>query len=47
MFKIVQVAPELVNPYAIGHLINHPPPDVPANVIHKMIILLLFVYRHS
>jgi hypothetical protein len=35
MFKIVQVAPELVNPYAIGHLINHPPPDVPANVIHK------------
>ena len=21
-----------MNPYALGHLINHPPPDVPANV---------------
>lgn len=21
-----------VNPYAVGHLINHPPPDVEANV---------------
>lgn len=22
----------MMNPYALGHLINHPPPDVPANV---------------
>lgn len=21
-----------MNPYALGHLINHPPPDTPANV---------------
>lgn len=30
--KIVQVPPEYFNPYALGHKINHPPPDQPANV---------------
>jgi len=30
--KLVQVPPEYINPYALGHLINHPPPDTPANV---------------
>ena len=30
--KIIQVPPESLNPYALGHLINHPPPDTPANV---------------
>lgn len=30
--KIIQVAPEFLNPYALGHLINHPPPDIAANV---------------
>ena len=24
--------PEDINPYAVGHIINHPPPDIPANV---------------
>lgn len=24
--------PEYLNPFALGHMINHPPPDVPANV---------------
>ena len=28
-----QVAPEKINPYAVGHLINHPPPDMPANCL--------------
>ena len=27
----VAVPPEYINPYAVGHLINHPPPDTPAN----------------
>jgi hypothetical protein len=30
--KIVQVEPEKINPYALGHFINHPPPDTSANV---------------
>ena len=29
---MIRVSPEKLNPYAIGHLINHPPPDTPANV---------------
>lgn len=27
----VQVPPEYINPYALGHLINHTPPDTAAN----------------
>lgn len=30
---MVQVPPEYLNPYALGHLINHPPPDTPTNVL--------------
>jgi hypothetical protein len=30
--KIIQVPPEYLNPYALGHLVNHPPPDQPANI---------------
>jgi hypothetical protein len=30
--KIVQVPPTFLNPYALGHLVNHPPPDTPANI---------------
>lgn len=22
----------MINPYALGHKINHPPPDIPANI---------------
>lgn len=29
----MQVAPEMINPYALGHIINHPPPDTAANCI--------------
>lgn len=29
---VLQVPAEFMNPYAVGHLINHPPPDVCANV---------------
>lgn len=29
---LIRISPEKVNPYAMGHLINHPPPDTPANV---------------
>lgn len=29
---ITTVASEKVNPYAVGHFVNHPPPDVAANV---------------
>lgn len=27
----IEVLPQQVNPYAVGHLINHPPPGVPPN----------------
>lgn len=30
--KMIQVPPEYLNPLALGHHINHPPPDTPANV---------------
>jgi hypothetical protein len=30
--KYVEVSAKDVNPYAVGHLINHPPPDTEANV---------------
>jgi len=30
--KLTLVDPVMMNPYAVGHLINHPPPDVGANV---------------
>lgn len=30
--KMIQVPPTFFNPYALGHLINHPPPDMPANI---------------
>lgn len=30
MFNLVPIY--LFNPYALGHLINHPPPNVPSNV---------------
>jgi hypothetical protein len=23
----------MINPYAVGHIINHPPPDTPANTV--------------
>ena len=26
------VPPDDINPFAVGHMINHPPPDVEANV---------------
>ena len=26
------IYPDKMNPFAVGHLINHPPPDTPANV---------------
>ena len=29
---LIRISPEKINPYAVGHLINHPPPDTPANV---------------
>lgn len=29
---IVQVPPEYLNPYALGHFVNHPPPDQAANI---------------
>ena len=28
----VEVPADDINPYAVGHMINHPPPDTPANV---------------
>eukprot|EP00347_Sterkiella_histriomuscorum_P012351 403368929 len=30
--SFIEVPPEYMNPFALGHLINHPPPDIPANV---------------
>ena len=30
--ELVQVPPQDLNPYAVGHFINHPPPDFSANV---------------
>ena len=30
--SLVEVPPQDINPYAVGHIINHPPPDFPANV---------------
>ena len=30
--KMVRVSGEAINPYAVGHFINHPPPDVASNV---------------
>ncbi len=29
--ELVQVPPEYINPFALGHNINHAPPDTPAN----------------
>ena len=29
--KMVRVPAEMMNPYAVGHMMNHPPPDVAAN----------------
>ena len=29
---IIRVPGEYMNPFAVGHFINHPPPDIPANV---------------
>ncbi len=31
--EYVCVAPDKLNPYAVGHMINHPPPDTPANCL--------------
>lgn len=31
-YPYYEVSPELLNPYAVGQFINHPPPDVSANV---------------
>jgi hypothetical protein len=30
--KMVRASAEAINPFAVGHFINHPPPDVAANV---------------
>lgn len=30
--ELIEVPPQDINPYAVGHLINHPPPDFSANV---------------
>jgi len=30
--KYVEVPAKDINPYAVGHYINHPPPDTEANV---------------
>jgi hypothetical protein len=30
--KMMKVSGEMLNPFAVGHLINHPPPDMIANV---------------
>jgi len=30
--ELVEVPPQDLNPYAVGHIVNHPPPDVSANV---------------
>ena len=29
--SFVKVPADDINPYALGHLINHPPPDIPVN----------------
>ena len=30
--KMLTVNSEMLNPFAVGHIVNHPPPDVAANV---------------
>jgi len=30
--SVIRVAADRINPYAVGHMINHPPPDTPANI---------------
>lgn len=30
--ELVEAPPEDLNPYAVGHIVNHPPPDFSANV---------------
>ena len=30
--KLTRVPGEFFNPYAVGHMVNHPPPDTSANV---------------
>ena len=30
--RLTQVPCDMINPYAVGHKINHPPPDTPTNV---------------
>ena len=30
--KMVRVAQDMINPFSVGHIINHPPPDISANV---------------
>ena len=29
--SFIKVPADDINPYAVGHLINHPPPDIPVN----------------
>jgi hypothetical protein len=29
---MTRVPCDMINPFAVGHMVNHPPPDVPANV---------------
>lgn len=28
----IRATPEMINPFALGHIVNHPPPDIAANV---------------
>ncbi len=37
MFK--EVDSEVINPFALGHKINHPPPDLPPNVIFLDLVI--------
>ena len=30
--EIIKASAEMINPFAVGHFVNHPPPDQPANV---------------
>ena len=30
--KMLTASPEMINPYAVGHFVNHAPPDIAANV---------------
>jgi len=31
--QLTEVPASMINPYAVGHLVNHPPPDTPPNIL--------------